>query len=82
MTSEVGSKYAEAYVWVWLPTATEPVVAGLLSQQGQQLVFNYGRSYLARDNAIALTEQVPAFAWPQLPIFLLSFTLFAMLHSC
>jgi serine/threonine-protein kinase HipA len=54
MTSEIGSKYSEAYVWVWLPTATEPVVAGLLSQQGQQLVFNYGRSYLARNNAIAL----------------------------
>ena len=54
MTSEIASAYAEAYVWIWLPEATEAVVAGLLSKQGQQLVFNYGRSYLARKDAIAL----------------------------
>ncbi len=46
--------YSEAYVWVWLPNATDPVVAGVLAKQGQQLVFNYGRSYLARKDAIAL----------------------------
>lgn len=61
MTSEIDPKYSEAYVWVWLPDATEPVVAGLLSKQGQQLVFNYGRSYLARQDAIALYE-------PELPL--------------
>ena len=44
MTSEAHAVYSEAYVWVWLPDALEPVVAGLLTQQGQQLVFNYGRS--------------------------------------
>jgi serine/threonine-protein kinase HipA len=55
------SAYAEAYVWVWLPDATQPVVAGLLSRQGQQLVFNYGRSYLARSDAIALYA-------PELPL--------------
>jgi serine/threonine-protein kinase HipA len=54
MTSEIPSQYSEAYVWVWLPDATVPVVAGLLSKQGPQLVFNYGRSYLARQDAIAL----------------------------
>ena len=31
MTSEIPSQYSEAYVWVWLPDATVPVVAGLLS---------------------------------------------------
>ena len=61
MTSELDSKYSEAYVWVWLPTATEPVVAGLLSKQGQQLIFNYGRSYLARPDAM------PLYA-PELPL--------------
>jgi len=61
MTSKVESTYAEAYVWVWLPDATQPVVAGLLSRQGQQLVFNYGRSYLARPDAIALYA-------PELPL--------------
>ncbi len=61
MTSEIDSKYSEAYVWIWLPNATQPVVAGRLSTQGQQLVFNYGKSYLARENAIALYE-------PELPL--------------
>lgn len=64
MTSEIDPTYSEAYVWIWLPGATQPVVAGLLSkqgQQGQQLVFNYGRSYLAREDAIALYE-------PELPL--------------
>lgn len=61
MTSDVRTPYSEAYVWVWLPNATEPVVAGLLTQQGPQLVFNYGRSYLARPDAISLYA-------PELPL--------------
>ena len=61
MTSESTGMYQEAYVWVWLPNATEPVVAGLLSRQGQQLLFNYGRSYLARQDAMALYA-------PELPL--------------
>ena len=47
----------EAFVWVWLPGRVEPVVAGRLSQQGPQLVFNYGQSYLQRDHAIALYDK-------------------------
>lgn len=54
MTFKVTSPYLEAYVWVWLPDAIQPVVAGLLTKRDQQLVFNYGRSYLDRPNAIAL----------------------------
>jgi len=61
MTSEFHSIYSEAYVWVWLPGSIEPVVAGLLSKKGQQLVFNYGRSYLERQDAIPLYE-------PELPL--------------
>jgi serine/threonine-protein kinase HipA len=53
--------YTEAYVWIWLPEETEPVVAGLLSKLGNQLVFNYGRSYLQRRDAI------PIYA-PELPL--------------
>lgn len=53
--------YTEAFVWVWLPGETEPVVAGRLSQDGRNLVFNYGKSYLARENAISLYE-------PELPL--------------
>ncbi len=51
----------EAYVWIWLPNATEPVVAGLLSADGDNFVFNYGRSYLDRTNSIPLYE-------PELPL--------------
>lgn len=61
MTSEKDTKYSEAYVWIWLPGAKEPVVAGLLSKRGGQLVFNYGRSYLARQDAIPIYE-------PELPL--------------
>jgi serine/threonine-protein kinase HipA len=53
--------YQEAFVWVWLPGETEPVVAGKLTAENNKLLFNYGRSYLARDNAIALYE-------PELPL--------------
>jgi serine/threonine-protein kinase HipA len=59
MTSE--TKPREAFVWVWLPDATEPVVAGRLFASGETLLFNYGRSYLARNNAISLYE-------PELPL--------------
>jgi len=61
MTSELAASHAQAYVWTWLPGATQAVVAGVLSKQGQQLVFNYGRSYLARSDAVALYE-------PELPL--------------
>lgn len=47
-------EYKEAYVWVWLPGATEPVVAGRLSVQDKLVVFNYGKSYLGRSEAIPL----------------------------
>lgn len=51
----------EAYVWVWLPGTTSPVVAGRLETAGSVVTFNYGRSYLARDDAVALYE-------PELPL--------------
>ena len=63
MTSE--ADYDEAFVWIWLPGETAPVVAGRLArvpnEVGQQFVFNYGRSYLARKNAIPIYE-------PELPL--------------
>ena len=54
MTSN--SKHTEAYVWIWLPGKTDPVVAGKLTIDGEDLVFNYGRSYLGRDDAISIYE--------------------------
>jgi len=51
----------QAYVWIWLPRATAPVVAGLLAGDGDKLVFNYGRSYLERPAAISIYQ-------PELPL--------------
>jgi serine/threonine-protein kinase HipA len=59
MTSE--QTYREAFIWVWLPGETTPVVAGRLDAIDGQLIFTYGRSYLARPDAIALYE-------PELPL--------------
>lgn len=51
----------EAFVWAWLPGSAEPVVAGRLVAHGDKLLFNYGRSYLERRDAI------PLYA-PELPL--------------
>ncbi|MDC7683102.1 HipA domain-containing protein [Asticcacaulis sp. BYS171W] len=53
MTSEP-EPITEAFVWTWLPGATKPVVAGRLFRVGEELQFNYGRSYLERPDAISL----------------------------
>mgnify|MGYP001824710074 FL=1 len=50
-----------AFVWVWLSGDSEPVVAGRIEKSGQQLVFNYGQSYLGRKDAVSLYE-------PELPL--------------
>ena len=47
-------RHEEAYVWAWLPGAAEPVVAGRLVRDDGDLIFNYGRSYLERSEAIPL----------------------------
>jgi serine/threonine-protein kinase HipA len=44
----------QLFVWVWLPDATEPVVAGRLDVVGPLVTFTYGRSYLERENSIPL----------------------------
>lgn len=51
----------EAFVWVWLPSEIKPIVAGRLAANGDDLLFNYARSYLAKKNAISLYE-------PELPL--------------
>ena len=59
MTSKRNNK--EAYVWIWLPGSTDPVVAGKLEADDDIIQFNYGRSYLERENAIPLYD-------PELPL--------------
>lgn len=51
----------EAYVWIWLPGATEPVIAGRIARDGERLFFNYGQTYLERREAIPIFE-------PELPL--------------
>lgn len=59
------SNNKEAYVWIWLPGETTPVVAGRLEFDRGNVLFNYGRSYLER-----LGDQPTAIAvyGPELPL--------------
>lgn len=50
-----------AFVWTWLPGATEPVVAGRVDADGPMYVFTYARSYRQRAEAMPLYE-------PELPL--------------
>lgn len=59
MTSKTDA--TEAFVWMWLPAAVEPVVAGRLDLDGERLLFTYGASYRRRKNAISIYE-------PELPL--------------
>ena len=52
MTSEPN----ELFVWIWLPRAEVPVVAGRVVQERETIFFNYGRSYLARTDAISIFD--------------------------
>ncbi len=55
MISEAMPTADRAYVWVWLPGAVVPVVAGLLRRDRHGgYAYVYGRSYLGRDDAISL----------------------------
>lgn len=71
MTSN--TKYKEAYVWIWLPNTTKPVVAGRLAADGDNLLFNYGKSYLERVNdtanpAISIYEEELPLKEGELPL--------------
>ena len=63
MTSKESNK--EAFVWIWLPKETQPVVAGKLEDDNGNILYNYGKSYLERINdanpAISIYE-------PELPL--------------
>lgn len=65
MTSEAVD---HAYVWVWLPGHDEPVVCGRVDDVGPDLAFTYGRSYLARPDAMPLyLPELPLRRGPQRP---------------
>ena len=67
------TEYKEAYVWIWLPNETEPIVAGKIEADGDKLLFNYGKSYLERisdaDNpAISIYEEELPLKEGELPL--------------
>ena len=65
----ISSVDKEAFVWVWLPNETAPVVAGRLavdaSHRRGHILFNYGKSYLER-----IGDKAPAISLyePELPL--------------
>jgi serine/threonine-protein kinase HipA len=51
---------SDVFVWVWLPGRAEPVPAGRLQERAHgQYWFDYGRRYLARDDAVSLAPTLP-----------------------
>lgn len=44
----------EVFVWCWLPDQADPVVVGRLYRDGKVFSFNYGQSWLKRDDAFPL----------------------------
>lgn len=60
----------EAFVWIWLPGETTPVVAGRLEADSGRLLFNYGKSYLERAEPSNPQSPPPAMAIyePELPL--------------
>lgn len=61
----ISNKSNEAFVWIWLPGETHPVVAGKLEVDNGLIHFNYGKSYLNR-----IHDQNPAIPIyePELPL--------------
>ncbi|MCF6266681.1 MAG: type II toxin-antitoxin system HipA family toxin [Desulfuromusa sp.] len=55
----------EAFVWIWLPGETEPVVAGRIEADNGNILFNYGKSYL---NRIGDSNPAIAIYAPELPL--------------
>ena len=53
MTSDIPPPKG-AFVWVWLPGKTEPVVAGRVASEDGLCTFFYGKTYLARPDRIPL----------------------------
>ena len=55
-----------AFVWIWLPTANEPIVCGRLDTDREPYMFTYGQSYLERDAAVPIFQaELPLRRGPQ-----------------
>ena len=55
----------EAFVWIWLPGETTPIIAGKIEAENGFIHFNYGKSYLKRIND--KSPAIPIYE-PELPL--------------
>lgn len=71
------SNAEQAFVWIWLPHASEPVLAGQIVKRGTLYSFTYSRRYRDNPHAIALSPF-------ELPLTAGTFTPTGLntLHSC
>lgn len=65
MSAMTSKTEKEAFVWIWLPDETDPVVAGRLETYNGNILFNYGISYLNR-----IGDSKPAIAIYEPELFL------------
>ena len=54
MTSDLTGAPTEAFVWIWLPEATDPVVCGRIDTGDGPTRFTYARSYRERADAVTI----------------------------
>lgn len=57
----MNSEPKTAFVWIWLPGQSNPVVCGRLDGDQNTVQFTYGRTYLERPDAVPIYE-------PELPL--------------
>jgi serine/threonine-protein kinase HipA len=63
------SKLTTAFVWIWLPDATEPVVCGRVDDDGGRISFTYARSYQENPDAVPVYDhELPLKAGPQFAV--------------
>lgn len=66
-----------AFVWIWLPGKTNPIVAGRITKINQLYAFTYGASYLENPEAMALSPfELPLEVGNVLPVGINT------IHSC
>ena len=63
------SEPTTAFVWIWLPEATDPVVCGRVDDDGGRISFTYARSYRERPEAVPVYDrELPLTAGPQFAV--------------
>ena len=62
------TRVESSFVWIWLPGAETPIVAGRVDQRPGRVIFGYGTSYRRRTDAMPIYEpELPLVAGPLEP---------------